>query len=97
MARWSEKIPLLPTYGGALGAAAGILAGLLAGLLRQNPGAALFLAVVGFFAGSFGGYLLGYAAFMSYHLHRQDKTASAAVFMAVVLALAALIIWCLFW
>lgn len=93
MGRWAEKIPYLPTYGGGIGAAAGILTGALIGILRQNPGAALFLAAIGFFVGSFGGYLIGYAAFMAVNLHQQGKTLAALVFMGLVLALAFLVVW----
>jgi hypothetical protein len=96
MGRLDEKLPFLPTYGGMAGAVVGILVGALIGLLRQNPGAALFLALIGFFVGSFGGYILGYAGFMSVSLHRQGKTANAVLFMAVVLALAVLLVWLLF-
>lgn len=96
MGRFSEKLPFLPTYGGLGGAVSGILIGALIGILRQNPGAALFLALIGFFVGSFGGYVLGYAGFMAVSLHRQGKTASAGVFMAMVLAVAGMVVWLLF-
>jgi hypothetical protein len=96
MARFAERIPYLPTYGGAVGALAGILAGVFIGVSRQNPGAALFLAAIGFFAGSFGGYLLGYASYMAVSLHKQGKTLVALVFMAIVLALTFFIVWGLF-
>jgi hypothetical protein len=96
MRSFTEKLPFLPTYGGLGGALAGILIGALIGILRQNPGAALFLALIGFFVGSFGGYLLGYAGFMAVSLHRQGKTGNAVLFMAIVLAAAALLIWLLF-
>jgi hypothetical protein len=96
MGRFDEKLPFLPTYGGLGGAVIGILIGGLIGILRQNPGAALFLALIGFFVGSFGGYILGYAGFMAVSLHRQGKTASAVFFMAMVLAVAVLVVWLLF-
>lgn len=96
MGRLTEKIPYLPTYGGGIGAIAGILTGALIGIMRQNPGAALFLAAIGFFVGSFGGYLIGYAGFMAVNLHQQGKTLAALVFMSLVLALAFLVVWGLF-
>lgn len=96
MGRFTEKIPYMPTYGGAIGALAGIVTGALIGISRQNPGAALFLAAIGFFAGSFGGYLLGYAGFMALSLHKQGRTSAALVFMSIVLALAFFLVWGLF-
>jgi hypothetical protein len=96
MARFSERISYLPTYGGAIGALVGIATGALIGILRQNPGAALFLAAIGFFVGSFGGYLLGYAGFMAVSLHRQGKTLAAIMFMTIVVAVAFLVVWGLF-
>ncbi len=96
MGRFAERIPYLPTYGGGIGAIAGILIGALIGILRQNPGAALFLAAIGFFVGSFGGYLIGYAGFMAVSMHQQGKTLIAVVFMTIVMALAFLVVWGLF-
>jgi membrane protein YqaA with SNARE-associated domain len=96
MGRFTEKMPFLPTYGGFLGGVAGIISGGLVGIFRQNPGAALFLALIGFFVGSFGGYLLGYAGFMAVSLHRQGRTSQAVLFMALVLVLTVLLAWLLF-